>query len=145
MTTEPSLPVAPSESLGGILGIEHLEFAEDRATGRFDVGPRHMQPMGIVHGGALAALAEGLVSEATAHVVGPQGFLAQGMNLNVNFLRPIMAGTVHAEGVRRHRGRTTWVWDVDLTDDDGRLCAAARVTVAVRPMPDELKVRFGLA
>jgi acyl-coenzyme A thioesterase PaaI-like protein len=42
---------------------------------------------------------------------------------------------VHAEARRRHRGSTTWVWDVDMTDDEGRLCALARVTIAVRPAP----------
>jgi 1,4-dihydroxy-2-naphthoyl-CoA hydrolase len=44
----------------------------------------------------------------------------------------VTAGTVHAEATVRHRGRTTWVWDVDFTDDGGKLCASSRVTIAVR-------------
>ena len=48
------------------------------------------------------------------------------------FLRPITSGTIHAKARRRHRGRTTWVWEVDITDDEGRLCALVRMTIAVR-------------
>jgi 1,4-dihydroxy-2-naphthoyl-CoA hydrolase len=44
---------------------------------------------------------------------------------------------VHARAVRRHRGRTTWVWEVEITDDQGRLCALVRMTVAVRPLPPD--------
>jgi 1,4-dihydroxy-2-naphthoyl-CoA hydrolase len=144
VTTEPAFPVAPAETLSGILGFEHLEVGEERATARFDVATKHKQPFGLVHGGTYAALAEGLASEATARAVGPDGMLAQGMSNNLNFLRPVFGGTVHAEATRRHRGRTTWVWDVDMTDTDGRLCATSRVTIAVRPMPDELKAQLGV-
>ena len=56
-----------------------------------------------------------------------------GQSNHTSFLRPVTEGTVHAEGTPIHRGRTTWVWDVDFTDDEGRLCAASRVTMAVRP------------
>ncbi len=57
-----------------------------------------------------------------------------GMSNNTSFLRPITEGTVHRRlAMRRHRGRTTWIWDVDMTDDSGRLCASSRVTIAVRP------------
>ena len=51
---------------------------------------------------------------------------------STTFMRPVTAGTVHALATVRHRGRTTWVWDVDFTDDDGKLCATSRVTMAVR-------------
>jgi uncharacterized protein (TIGR00369 family) len=61
--------------------------------------------------------------------------LAQGLSNLTSFFRPILDGTVHAEARRRHRGRTTWVWEVDITDDDDRLCALVRMTIAVRPRP----------
>ena len=54
---------------------------------------------------------------------------------NTSFLRPITEGTVHCECRALHRGRTSWVWDAEHTDDQGRLCALSRVTVAVRPPP----------
>jgi uncharacterized protein (TIGR00369 family) len=117
---------------------------EELATARFVVGSIHKQPFGLVHGGVYAALAEGLASEATMRAVRPEGMVAQGMANNLNFLRPVFGGTVHAEARRRHRGRTTWVWDVEITDENGKLCCTSRMTVAVRPMPDELKAQLGL-
>jgi uncharacterized protein (TIGR00369 family) len=69
---------------------------------------------------------------ATARVVVPEGMIATGMSNQTSFLRPITEGTVHATAVRRHRGRTTWMWDVEITDDAGRLCAVSRMTIAVR-------------
>jgi len=52
-----------------------------------------------------------------------------------SFLRPVSSGHVEVEAKVRHRGRTTWVWDCELTDDQGRLCALVRMTIAVRPRP----------
>ena len=144
MSAEPNWPIPPAETLSGILGFEHLESGEETASARFAVESRHKQPFGLVHGGTYAALSEGLVSEATARVVAADGMVAQGMSNNLNFLRPVFGGIVTAEARRRHRGRTTWVWDVDMTDEAGRLCATSRVTVAVRPMPDELKAQLGI-
>jgi 1,4-dihydroxy-2-naphthoyl-CoA hydrolase len=57
------------------------------------------------------------------------------MSNSTNFIRPITAGTIHAEAKPRHRGRTTWIWDVEITNDAGALCAMGRVTIAVRPAP----------
>ncbi|HEX8645334.1 MAG TPA: PaaI family thioesterase [Thermoleophilaceae bacterium] len=145
MPTEPQWPVSPAEALNGLLEFEELELGEELARARFTVENKHRQVFGLVHGGTYAALAEDLASHATAEVVVPSGMLAQGMSNNLSFLRPVLDGTVHAEARRRHRGRTTWVWDVDMTDDDGRLCCTARVTIAVRPMPDELKRHLGIA
>ncbi|HEX2110256.1 MAG TPA: PaaI family thioesterase, partial [Gaiellaceae bacterium] len=72
-------------------------------------------------------------SEATFRAVHKDAKIAVGQSNHTMFLRPVVAGHVTAEARVRHRGRTTWVWDVDLTDADGRLCAVGRVTVAVRP------------
>nr|MDQ3356090.1 PaaI family thioesterase [Actinomycetota bacterium] len=58
-----------------------------------------------------------------------------GLSNHTSFLRPVTTGSVHAEARRRHRGRTTWLWEADFSDDEGRLCALARVTIAVRPRP----------
>jgi 1,4-dihydroxy-2-naphthoyl-CoA hydrolase len=58
-----------------------------------------------------------------------------GMSNNTSFLRPMTGGTVHAHATRIHRGRTTWMWDVSFSDDDGRVCALTRMTIAVRPLP----------
>jgi uncharacterized protein (TIGR00369 family) len=140
MTEPPHDPLAPPPgltpvpgTLEDVLGFELLETGEDAATGRFAVEDRVRQPFGIVHGGVYAAMAESLASWATALVVGPEGYLAMGQSNFTSFLRPVSEGTVHVEARRRHRGRSSWVWEVDFTDEQGRLCATTRVTMAVRP------------
>jgi uncharacterized protein (TIGR00369 family) len=122
-------------TLDEALGFELLEAGAERARARFAVTERVQQPFGLVHGGAYAALAESLVSVTTHMAVAGDGNMATGQSNSTSFLRPITQGTVHAEARRLHRGRTTWVWDVDFRDDEGRLCATTRMTMAVRPMP----------
>jgi 1,4-dihydroxy-2-naphthoyl-CoA hydrolase len=115
-------------------GLEILEYDDERVRARVRVGEHHKQPAGLVHGGLYAAIAESTASLATATAVMPDGHTAMGLSNSTSFLRPITQGTVHAVAYRRHRGRTTWVWDVEITDDDGHLCAITRMTVAVRPV-----------
>jgi 1,4-dihydroxy-2-naphthoyl-CoA hydrolase len=128
-------PPVPEGTLDAVLGFELEELGAELARASFEVGARHKQPYGLVHGGVYAALAETVASVATATAVFPDGNIATGQSNNTTFLRPATSGRVHAEARRRHAGRTTWVWDVDMTDDDGRLCATSRVTIAVRPAP----------
>jgi 1,4-dihydroxy-2-naphthoyl-CoA hydrolase len=104
----------------------------ETARGEFQVTDNVRQPYGIVHGGAYAAAAESLASAATYMVVAEEGMLALGQSNHTSFLRPVSEGTVHAEGRVRHRGRTSWIWEVEFTDDQGRLLALSRVTMAVR-------------
>ena len=61
-----------------------------------------------------------------------QGMHAMGLSNSTSFLRPIFDGTIHATARPFHRGRTTWLWDVEIRDDDDRLCATTRMTIAVR-------------
>jgi 1,4-dihydroxy-2-naphthoyl-CoA hydrolase len=126
-------PYREGAGLGEALGMEYLEIGPELARARMAVSERIMQPFGIVHGGALAALAESICSVATYASVKDDGLLAMGQANDTSFLRPISAGHVTATARRRHGGRTTWVWDVELHDDDERLCALSRMTIAVRP------------
>lgn len=116
-------------------GLELDEVGDGLVRGRVSVQEHLKQPMGIVHGGVHAAIAEGLASLGTNHGVAANGEVGLGMANQCSFLRPIGSGTIHGTARRRHRGTTTWVWDVELSDDEGRLCAVSRVTVAVRPVP----------
>jgi len=93
-----------------------------------------LQPVGLVHGGVYASIAEALASLGTNLGVGQEGSIGLGMSNHSTFLRSVQEGTIHATARRIHRGRTTWVWDVELTDDEGRRCAVSRVTIAVRPV-----------
>ena len=85
--------------------------------------------------GVYSAMAESLASQATAAAVWDDGNIAVGLSNHTSYMRPVLSGHVHAEARRRHRGSTTWVWEVEMTDDEGRLCALSRVTMAVRPRP----------
>jgi 1,4-dihydroxy-2-naphthoyl-CoA hydrolase len=129
----PPLTVPLDKTLDGTLGFEVLEIGRERARSQAHVGDRHKQPFGLVHGGVYAAMAESLASQATYAAVYDDGNIAVGLSNHTSFMRPVTEGYVNAEARPRHRGRTTWVWEVDFTDDDGRLCAISRVTMAVRP------------
>jgi uncharacterized protein (TIGR00369 family) len=131
-----SLPVPPQESYDALIGLRRFEITHESARGEVQVRRELLQPWGLVHGGVYASIAESLASWATALVVIPGGDVAMGQSNSTSFLRPIKDGTIHALATRRHRGRTSWVWDVDISDDDGRLCATSRVTIAVRPRAD---------
>jgi 1,4-dihydroxy-2-naphthoyl-CoA hydrolase len=120
-------------TLDHALGFELLEGSDERCRARFPVTDQVRQPAGLVHGGAYAALAESMVSITTHSLVADDGHLALGQSNDTSFLRPITEGHVNAEGRPRHRGRSTWIWDVEFTDDEGRLCAISRLTIAVRP------------
>jgi 1,4-dihydroxy-2-naphthoyl-CoA hydrolase len=115
------------------IGVEWLSLDPDDARARIAIEPRHLQPYGVVHGGVFASLAESLTSAATYGAVRDEGMVAMGQANDTTFLRPVSDGYVNASAKARHRGRTTWVWDVEITDDDGRVCALARMTIAVRP------------
>jgi uncharacterized protein (TIGR00369 family) len=118
-----------------LYGLEVLECSDELARGRVSVRQEIKQPMGLVHGGVYASIAESLASMATFQAVFPGGEVAVGLANQTSFLRPILEGTIHAEARRLHAGRTTWVWDVSFRDDAGRMCAVTRMTIAVRPPP----------
>ena len=127
--------VPVDQTLDGVLGFETLEVGPEQATSRTPVTSSVMQPYGLVHGGVYAAMAESLVSQATARAVADDGNIAVGLSNHTSFMRPVLTGYVNANARRVHRGSTTWIWEVELTDDAGRLCALSRVTIAVRPAP----------
>jgi 1,4-dihydroxy-2-naphthoyl-CoA hydrolase len=131
----PPLVVSDEASLNGTLGIEFVEVTDDVIRGRMPVEDRIRQPYGIVHGGAMSAIAESLTSLGTARGVYPDGKIAMGQEINASFMRPISAGHVNALARVRRRGRTAWNWEVEITDDEGRLCALLRATIAVRDAP----------
>jgi len=122
----------PADGFSELIGIEHLDAPEGEARARVEVGDHLRQPYGIVHGGVYASLAETITSRGTWLAVRDEGQLAMGQSNQTTFLRAITEGHIHAHAVARHRGRTSWVWDVDVTDDEGRTCALVRMTIAVR-------------
>jgi 1,4-dihydroxy-2-naphthoyl-CoA hydrolase len=120
-------------TLDDALGFELLEASPERVRGRFTAEKRVQQPFGLVHGGAYMAFAESMASVATFMAVAGDGNIAVGQANDNHFFRPVTEGSVNADGAPIHRGRTSWVWDIRFTDDEERLCASSRVTIAVRP------------
>src|SRR5262245_10576554 len=118
-----------------MIGTEWIDLDPDKARARIAIEPHHLQPFGMVHGGVYPALAESICSAATYEAVRGDGLVAIGQSNSPTFLRPITEGSINVTAVARHRGRSTWIWDADLSDDQGRLCAIVRMTIAVRPAP----------
>jgi uncharacterized protein (TIGR00369 family) len=126
-------PVPYERSFDSLYGLEIVSHSPEEVRARVAVRDEIKQPMGLVHGGVFASIAESIASMATFAGVHDDGMIAVGLSNQTSFLRPITEGHVHATARRRHRGRTTWLWEVDITDDDDRLCALVRMTIAVRP------------
>ena len=115
-----------------VYGLRVVSATPDEIRAEVPVRDDLKQPAGLVHGGVFASIAEAITSLGTYARVHEDGKVSMGLSNQTSFLRPITEGTIHALARRRHSGRTTWVWEVDITDDDGRLCALVRMTVAVR-------------
>ncbi|HZO60433.1 MAG TPA: PaaI family thioesterase [Solirubrobacterales bacterium] len=126
---------APETNMHDALGIEMEQAGDGVVKGRLPVSDRVRQPFGLVHGGALLTLAESLTSFGTYEGVKDDGKLALGQEINASLMRPITSGHVNGTATVRRRGRTAWVWEVEITDDAGRLCALIRATIAVRDAP----------
>ena len=131
-----ALPFLATEGFDALVGLTITELGDGLVRGYVPVRDDLKQPYGLVHGGVFAAIAESLASLATAAAVAADDRQAMGQANQTSFLRPITAGTIHGTARARHRGRTTWVWDVEVKDDAGRLCALTRMTVAVRARRD---------
>lgn len=115
-----------------LYGLEFDEVTPELVRAHVAVTPEILQPFGLVHGGVYASIAESVASHGTGLGVFRDGKVASGLSNQTSFLRPITAGTIHARAIRRHAGRTTWVWEVELSDDAGHVCVLTRMTMAVR-------------
>jgi 1,4-dihydroxy-2-naphthoyl-CoA hydrolase len=132
VTELPGILLPLERTMDGTLGVEVLERGDDFVRGVMPISDRIRQPYGIVQGGALVALAESLTSLGTALGVAENGEIALGQEISASYMRPFREGHVNALARVRRKGRTAWNWEVELTDDDGRLCTLVRATIAVR-------------
>ena len=112
------------------LGIEFLEVGDDFIRARVPVDTRTRQPAGILHGGVSVVLAETLGSCGAACSSEP-GQRVVGLDINANHIRSVSEGWV--EGIARpvHIGRSTQVWQIDLSNERGQLTCVSRITMAV--------------
>lgn len=112
------------------LGIEFLEVGDDFIRARVPVDARTRQPYGLLHGGVSVVLAETLGSCGAAFSC-PEGYRAVGLDINANHLRGATSGWVTGVARPVHIGRTTQVWQIDLSNDAGELTCVSRITMAV--------------
>lgn len=120
-----------SGTLMEVLGIEYTEVGEDYICGTMPVDNRTHQPMGIMHGGASAALIETLGSIGSHLLIDSATEFSSGLDLNINHLRAVRSGTVTGKAQIVHKGKTTHVWQVHITNEEGKLVSTGRLTVFV--------------
>ncbi len=113
------------------LKMEVTAFGEDFLTMRMPVNSKVHQPLGMLHGGAVAALAENVASLAGNLVVSSQNKACLGLSLNTNHLKSAKDGYVHATAKPVHLGRSTQVWEVETRNDEQVLINVCRMTLAV--------------
>jgi 1,4-dihydroxy-2-naphthoyl-CoA hydrolase len=116
-----------SGTFAGFLGLEVTEVHHERVQAHLKLRPEHMQSRGIVHGGALMTLAD-TVAGIGAHVNSPPDQPSVTVELKINLVSAARGGTLRAEALPVHRGRTTSVWETRLTDEGGTLIAVALST-----------------
>lgn len=113
------------------LGIEFTETGDDYIKATMPVDHRTYQPMGLLHGGASAALAETLGSFASHLVVDSNKFDCVGLEINANHIRPKTEGFVTGIAKPIHLGRKTHIWEIRIEDERGKLICISRLTMAV--------------
>ena len=117
------------------IGTVWISLDPDDARARIEMGDELRQPYGLMHGGVYSTLIESLCSYTTAVAVHEEGNICLGQAIEVSIRRPVSSGYAECRAIVRHRGRTTWVWEAEILDDEERLCALAKMTMAIRPAP----------
>ncbi|HSX14047.1 MAG TPA: PaaI family thioesterase [Chlamydiales bacterium] len=112
------------------LGIRFTEVKENALIATMEIHQKHMQPFGIMHGGASCVLAETVGSTAANFCV-EAGKICVGLEININHLRPVQSGILTATATVLHQGKTTQVWDIKIHNEENKLVAVSRHTVAV--------------
>lgn len=118
------------------LGIVFTAAGEDWLQATMPVDERTRQPYGLLHGGASVVLAETLGSSAGNLCVDPAQQVCVGLEINANHLRGVRSGRVTATARPVHIGRSTHVWDIRLSTEDGKLNCISRLTIAVIALGD---------
>lgn len=118
-------------NLIGHLGIVFNEVGDDYLIASMPVHEITHQPFGILHGGATVALAETVASAAAQSCVDTAKTLPVGLEINANHIRSVQSGLVFARAEQAHGGSSTQVWSIRVTDDEDRLVAISRLTIAL--------------
>ena len=124
-------------SVWDVLDIRLVSAEKDKVVATMPIGPNHRQQVGYLHGGISVTLAESVASLGTVLNIDPEKQMAFGLEINANHLRPKREGQLTAVATPIHRGRTTHVWDIQISDENGKLICVSRCTVAVVDRPPD--------
>ncbi|MBO6606631.1 PaaI family thioesterase [Psychroserpens sp.] len=115
------------------LQIEMVDYGEDFLVARMPVTPKVHQPDGVLHGGATAALAESVGSFAAHIFIDTEKFFVRGLEITANHLKSISEGYVYAKATFLHKGRTTQLLDIKITDEHDTLISICRLSTISLP------------
>ena len=124
-------------SVWDILDIRLITAEKDKVVATMPIGPNHLQQVGYLHGGISVVLAESVASLGTVLNIDADRQMAFGLEINANHIRPKRDGQLTAVATPIHRGRTTHIWDIKLTDENDKLVCISRCTVAVVDRPPD--------
>lgn len=115
------------------LQIEFIDVGQDFLIAKMPVNPRVHQPDGVLHGGATVALAESVGSTASYIFMDAQKVFVRGIEIAANHVKSIREGEVFAKAIIIHKGRTTQLWEIKVTDSDGNLISLCKLTTISLP------------
>ncbi len=115
------------------LQIEYVDVGENYLTAKMPVNSRVHQPDGVLHGGAMAALAESVGSAASYIFLNTEDYYIRGIEISANHVKSMKEGEVFAKATFVHKGRTTQLWNINLTDVDGNLISVCKLTTIAIP------------
>ncbi|QRM90691.1 hotdog fold thioesterase [Lacinutrix sp. WUR7] len=124
---------ASKNTLMETLNIEMVDYGEDFLVARMPVDSRVYQPDGVLHGGATAALAESVGSFASHLFIDTENKFVRGLEITANHLKSVTEGFVYAKATFLHKGRTTQLLDIRITDDHDNLVSICRLSTISLP------------
>jgi len=111
-----------------VLEIEYVDIGDDFVEARMPVTPKVHQPMGLLHGGANAALAESIGSLGSYVILNDPDLAVVGIEVNANHIKSVRDGFVLAKGKLIHKGKRTHVWEIKIHNESGDLLSICRLT-----------------
>ena len=115
------------------LDIEYVDIGENFLVGKMPVTPKVHQPDGVLHGGAMVALAESVGSMASYIFLDAKKFFVRGIEISANHIKSMKEGEVFAKATVLHKGKTTQLWDIKLTDAEDNLISICKLTTIALP------------
>lgn len=124
---------ASKNTLMETLQIEYIDVGEDFLIGKMPVNSKVHQPDGVLHGGAMVALAESIGSTASYIFLDGENYFVRGIEIAANHVKSVRDGNVYAKATLLHKGRTTQLWDIKITDPDDNLVSVCKLSTIALP------------